>query len=135
MTTLPIDSIDGLSEFSQLSVYGLLRELLHVVNIRELSIQTLSECCMDRFYFLSKQFISDLEISIKFVSLICYTLLNHFNLAVDNFEVLEVFLIRYHHILKSVHHTNGNVVPFVWVQDLQLVLQSTQLSLILESLL
>ena len=90
---------------------------------------------MHSFYFFSKQFISCLKISVKFVPLIGDALLNHLKLVVVDFKVLVVLFIRNHHILKRVHHTYGYVVPFVWIQDPQLVLQSTQLCLILEALL
>jgi hypothetical protein len=134
MTTLSINSVNCFGEFGQLSINRLLRKLLHVVDICEFGIQPLCNVCMHCFYFFPKQFISHLEISVKLVSLVCDALLNDFKLVINDFEVLEVFFIRYHHILKGIDNTNWDVVPFVWAQHSQLVFQSAKLSLILEAL-
>lgn len=68
---------------------------------------------MHGFYFLAEQVVANLQLRIKFVSLIRDTLLNNLELAIDDFEVLEVLLVRYHYILKSVNDTDRDVVPFI----------------------
>jgi len=89
---------------------------------------------MYSFYFFSKQLISVFHIGIKLIALIGNALLNDLKLAIYNFKVLKVLLVRYHHILKGIDYTDWYVVPFIRSKHSQLVFKSSQLCLILETL-